>query len=836
MTTLYTNKQVLLRRGNTAVSSVYTGPVGEVTVDTDLSVLRVHDGVTPGGHLVAASSSGSTPPAGAKSNSFWYDDIGGRLYIFYDGAWVDASPAGDLLLNANVAALASAVANVETHITSLDANIGSFENTVTGTVNTINANINTLNETVAGFEANAGPTSAAWTSDNPPDISNVGALWYDDVGGRLYVRYDGTWVDASPPTTADGTLTVPGTITFPRSFTAVFDEAHYGNGPFRSLTGPATTASITFTLNRGDIEIHAVPQTEPTPAGYAVGDYFNFTEADHGIPGYTLSILFDQINNYPNFPRTVYSPAPTYIPSIKSDGTVSVQSGTNVWQFGSDGNLTLPNGDITIGYDPYGDPAIIGAAGKNIAMIASGVGDGYEIGSSLIWVDSITEPTKIAGVTANNPLYVGAGDVGIVTGDYFYTGNTNVWNFGADGTLTVPGAITMPVETGLYSPGHNLYITAGNTTGCSVPGGDTIISSGLGYGGAANNGGNVTLRTGDYHDKVWNFDYNGTLTIPGDIISTAGPAITFDTTFNSNIAPGLHVKASKLTFIADSAYLNDIVENTLPFNGVPAMSWNMEGEVLTWTANSEIFASTSIFKMPHSDSANVGVIAMTGPSGGSELSWHGGSDYGRPIGQFIKSSANVSIATNGGFNWWIFGDDGNLTLPAGGDIRDSVSNISVLKTRIGDTYASGAFQQLTIAHDEGKLITIGGGNSLFRLPQITSNSLGMEFEFYFSGDSGQIYIQAFYTGSRGTTDKFVGSLCVGVDNSAQGRLHTATAGVADANYLFLGQHHAKTGSYIRFKAIAFGSVGTWLVQGQCVGDTVNTTPNGQSYMFQNYYD
>ena len=162
-----------------------------------------------------------------------------------------------------------------------------------------------------------------------------------------------------------------------------------------------------------------------------------------------------------------------------------------------------------------------------------------------------------------------------------------------------------------------------------------------------------------------------------------------------------------------------------------------------------------------------------------------------------------------------------------------------LKTRIGSTYASGAFQQLTLANDEGKLITIGGGNSLFRLPQITADSLGAEFEFYFAGDSGQIYIQAFYTTNRVTTDRFVGSVFVGVDNDTTGRLHTATAGVADANYLFLGQHHAKAGSYIRFKAIAFDTdtvVGTWLVQGQCVGDTVNTTPNGRNYIFQNYYD
>jgi len=61
MTTTY-NKQVLLKRGNTAVSSAYTGPVGEVTVDTDLDTIRVHDGITPGGHLASSSYMGLTPP------------------------------------------------------------------------------------------------------------------------------------------------------------------------------------------------------------------------------------------------------------------------------------------------------------------------------------------------------------------------------------------------------------------------------------------------------------------------------------------------------------------------------------------------------------------------------------------------------------------------------------------------------------------------------------------------------------------------------------------------------------------------------------------------------
>ena len=56
MTTANINiRQVLLKRGNTAVSSLYTGPMGEVTFDTTLKALRIHDGSKQGGWLQASS-------------------------------------------------------------------------------------------------------------------------------------------------------------------------------------------------------------------------------------------------------------------------------------------------------------------------------------------------------------------------------------------------------------------------------------------------------------------------------------------------------------------------------------------------------------------------------------------------------------------------------------------------------------------------------------------------------------------------------------------------------------------------------------------------------------
>jgi hypothetical protein len=52
--------QVQFRRGNTAQNLAFTGALGEVTVDTTNSTLRVHDGVTPGGFETILANSTQT--------------------------------------------------------------------------------------------------------------------------------------------------------------------------------------------------------------------------------------------------------------------------------------------------------------------------------------------------------------------------------------------------------------------------------------------------------------------------------------------------------------------------------------------------------------------------------------------------------------------------------------------------------------------------------------------------------------------------------------------------------------------------------------------------------
>lgn len=49
------NRKLRIKRGTTAENNEYTGLIGEITMDTDMNTLRVHDGIIAGGHMVAGT-------------------------------------------------------------------------------------------------------------------------------------------------------------------------------------------------------------------------------------------------------------------------------------------------------------------------------------------------------------------------------------------------------------------------------------------------------------------------------------------------------------------------------------------------------------------------------------------------------------------------------------------------------------------------------------------------------------------------------------------------------------------------------------------------------------
>jgi len=92
--------QLQLRGGPTAQSETFVGAEREITVDTGLRALRIHDGVTPGGHLVELATSA------ASSRSV---------------VAVDATNAREALRVALEAAIATAEANRAAAVTAVEA-------------------------------------------------------------------------------------------------------------------------------------------------------------------------------------------------------------------------------------------------------------------------------------------------------------------------------------------------------------------------------------------------------------------------------------------------------------------------------------------------------------------------------------------------------------------------------------------------------------------------------------------------------------------------------------------------------------------------------------------
>lgn len=130
-------RQFILKRGNTTVSSAYTGPLGEITYDTGLNAIRIHDGITPGGNLM---------PSDAVFNS-----LSSNLTV----------------LQANVVTLFSNAAAQETSINLINANIGAYQiyaNANAATQQTqidlINANVTAANTAITSLISNAAVQAA----------------------------------------------------------------------------------------------------------------------------------------------------------------------------------------------------------------------------------------------------------------------------------------------------------------------------------------------------------------------------------------------------------------------------------------------------------------------------------------------------------------------------------------------------------------------------------------------------------------------------------------------------------------------------------------------------
>jgi hypothetical protein len=474
------------------------------------------------------------------------------------------------------------------------------------------------------------------------------------------------------------------------------------------------------------------------------------------------------------------------------DGTVQTTAGVT---FNSDGSLELPVGLVLpyqstpgyrFGYTLNGQTLRLGNDSENEVIVTGPAATAENTYAQRIVIQGQRGYGSTSTQGEGGDVYIWGG----IGGEF--NGNTDGWSHGggSGGDVKLRGGEGINNEGGYVkieggSIGHFNTATTGNAGFVEITGGDVIVENEAG----SSYGGDIRITGGRAY---------ATSTQSGVVqVITGGYA-------NGNV-----VGANTWTFSNDGMTSFPVIDGTKTL----------------WGAVDDDF----YIKTTRTDPGNDADIEI---SAADDVRLYAEGDQ---IELYANTSVEINADYNGSSKTWSFGTDGNLTVPAGGDIRDATSNISVLKTRIGDTWATSSdIHQLTIANDEGKLITVRGtGVGVFRLPQMTADMPGAEFEFYFDIDAGQIHIQSYYTGVRETTDVFRGSIYVGVDNATTGKLHIATATTSTACDLFLGQHHAKVGSYVKVKAIEFDGVGVWMFQGMCVGDT-GQTPNSSDHPFQDY--
>jgi hypothetical protein len=172
-------------------------------------------------------------------------------------------------------------------------------------------------------------------------VANTGTLWYDTVGGRLYVGYDNTFVDASPAPILDLSTVTQSII------------------PGADLTydlGSPTQQWRSLYVGTATIYIGGVPiSVDTTTNTLQVGAVNTTTVTSVATEAFVLSQTTSSLVNRA-YAAVLGTDGKLTIPSELSsevgtgDVVINANDGTlRTWTFGSDGGLTFPIGNKLFG-------------------------------------------------------------------------------------------------------------------------------------------------------------------------------------------------------------------------------------------------------------------------------------------------------------------------------------------------------------------------------------------------------------------------------------------------------------------------------------------------------
>lgn len=240
-----TIRQILLKRGNTEVTSAYVGPIGEVVLDTDLQGLRIQDGITPGGTLIFNGQRGYL---GSRGNTGYTGSIGSNGTIGYTGSQ-------------GTAGLTGAIGATGPQGTSID-----FKGSVT-TEEDLPASGNQIND--AYIETTTG-NLWVW---NGSEFTNVGQIVgpSGSQGPVGYVGSQGT-VGATGPTGPIGYAGSQGTVGATGETGATGDIGATGPTGETGATGATGETGLGFIIAKSYSSVFEL-EADTAPTGIVAGQF-----------------------------------------------------------------------------------------------------------------------------------------------------------------------------------------------------------------------------------------------------------------------------------------------------------------------------------------------------------------------------------------------------------------------------------------------------------------------------------------------------------------------------------------------------------------------------------
>ena len=493
--------------------------------------------------------------------------------------------------------------------------------------NAVLGNLSNINITVANLHVLGGSDGYVLQTDGTGNLTWVASTGVPG-GANTQVQFNNAGsFGAQTGFTFNKTsnlLSVPGNITTTGNITGNY---FLGNGS--QLTGLAATYG-----NANVVANLAALGTNPiTTTGNITGNYF----LGNGSQLTGIAATYSNSN------------VTTLLASLGSNiisGTGNITTTGNVsgnYFIGNGSQLTGVTGDVT-----FSGEAVIGTGTSNTQSGLYLAPDSVSLANDLylrVRGNIYDEPTHIHFDTGNNQYYnqfigddnkyiqlANTGNIVINTSDYI--GNTAQWNFGTDGTTTFPTA-NVDLHNGGVQTGQVLQfgnasqqaIITGPTPEANFAAERLIIQGQRGNG--TGEGGDVYVWGGDA-------DTNG-----GDIKIYAGDA--------DNVSAG---SGGYVNLAGGAGFDNG---GDIDITGGSSAN-GTGGDIFIDGGSGELDGGTVTIQAGYGVTGQGGTVQITGG-----LSGNGTGSYG-------------NVVLGSGSIQWIFDNTGNLTLPNGATIQDTVGN------------------------------------------------------------------------------------------------------------------------------------------------------------------